>query len=200
MTDIPVLAAGQRRTLQLDSVAYTVRALTYAEHSGLQLARAEQRVASLEMINEALREAAEAAGRADLAEAVTAHEEAEDALSAFYAAAPPALDADGRALWLADHQAEHARLQADLLRTGRKRRLALEMFGDAAPLKKLREGTAAAMRDAALDLIVAGLIEIDGRPVRLDRDTAGDLPSPHVPALADAIGALLSPSADAAKN
>lgn len=200
MTDIPVLAAGQRRTLQLDGVAYTVRALTYAEHSALQLARAAQRVPGQEMVSEALRQAAEAAGRPDLAEAVTALEEAEDALSAFYAAAPPALDEEGRARWLAENAAEHARLQRDALRAGRKRRLALEMFGDAEPVAKLRDAMGAAMRAASLDMIVAGVIEIDGRPARLDHATAGDLPSPHVPALADAIAALLAPSTDAAKN
>lgn len=200
MTDLPVLAAGQRRALTLDGVAYTVRALTYAEHSALQLARAEQRAPSAELINDALRQAAEAAGRADLAEAITAHEDAEDALSAFYAAAPPALDEEGRRIWLAENAAEHARLQRDLLRLARKRRLALDLYEAAAPVQKLRAAMAQALRAAALDLIVAGLAEIDGQPARLDHAGAAALPSAHVTALAEAISALLSPGADAAKN
>ena len=200
MTDIPVLAAGQRRTLDLDGVTYTVRALTYAEHSALQLARAAQRVPSNEMVGEAVRLAADGAGRPDLAEAITAHEETEDALAAFYAAAPPSLDDAGRALWLAENQAEHARLQREALRAARKRRLALELFGEAEPVQMLRDTMVAAMRAAALDLIVAGVIEINGKPARLTHDTAGDLPSPHVPPLAEAISALLTPSIDAAKN
>lgn len=200
MTDTPVLAAGQRRTLTLDGTDYTVRALSYAEHSALQLARAAQRGPSNEALNDALRQAAEADGRHDLAEAITAQEDAEDALSAFYAAAPPALDDAGRALWLAEHHAEHARLQRDALRAGRKRRLALDLYGDAEPVRKLRAAMAAALRAAALDLVVAGLVEIGGKPVAVTAQVVDSLPSPHVSALANAISELLSPTGDAAKN
>ncbi len=200
MTDLPVLAAGQTRTLELDGTAYTVRALTYGEHTALQLARAAQPVPSTELINDALRQAAEAAGRPDLAEAITAQEEAEDALSALFASQPPALDAEGQARWLEEHAAELQSLRRAALGAARQRRLALERFGTAAPVADLRARAAEAMRAAALDLVTAGVVAIGGEPVRLTADQAADLPSAHIGALAEAISALLAPGADARKN
>lgn len=200
MTDIPVLAAGQTRTIVLDGTAYAIRALTYAEHAALQLARAAQPVPSPELINDALRQAAEAAGRADLAEAITAHEEAEDALSAIFAGAPPGADAEGQARWAAENAAELAALRRAALRAARQRRVALERFGGAEPVAALRAQAAAAMRAAALDLVAAGVAAIGGETVRLTADQVATLPSGHVTALAEAISGLLAPGLDARKN
>jgi hypothetical protein len=200
MTAIPVLAAGQTRALDLDGTVYTVRALTYAEHSALQVARAAQPIPSQEVINDALCQAAEAAGRPDLAEAVRAAEDAEDALSAFYAAQPPTLDEEGRARWAAEREADLRQMQRAALRAARQRRLALDLFAGDERLAALRARAAQAMRAAAQELVAAGLVAVDGQDRALTPEDAAALPSPHVAALAEAISALLSPTRDAAKN
>ena len=200
MTDLPVLVAGQRRDVLLDGTTYTIRALTYAEHSALQLARAARPAPSNEAISDALRQAAEQQGRADLAEALTAYDEAEDALAAFHAATPPALDAEGRARWLAEHREEMQALHRTMLRAARQRRRALELFGAAPQVAALRDQAAAALRAAALDIVAAGLVAIDGKAGALTQAQVAELPSAHVSALTDAIAELLAPRQDSAKN
>jgi len=198
--DVPVLSANQPRALVLDGVRYVVRALTYGEHAAMQVARAAQPVPSAELINDALRQAAEREGRADLAEAITAHEEAEDALSALYAARPPALDDAGLVAWSVENEPEIRAQQRALLAAGRRRRVAIERFGAAPEVAELRTAAAAAMRAATAELLCIGVVSIDGAPAALDAAAVGELPSAHVTALAQAISALLSPGQDAAKN
>lgn len=200
MSDLPVLRAGQRRELVLDGTRYAVRALSYAEHGALQLSAGARRAPSAEVINDALRRAAERAGRADLAEAIDQAEAAEDALSALFDSRPPRLDEEGQRAWHEANAPELRRVEEARLRAARRRRLAVEMFADAEEVAVLRAKAADALRGAALDLVVAGLLEVDGRPVTMTAETAGSLPAAHVGALAEAISEMLRPSQDAAKN
>lgn len=200
MTDLPVLTAGQTREIVLDGTRYTVRALTHGEHAALQLALAAQRVPSTELINDTLRRAAEAAGRPDLAEALTAEEEASDALQVFLAGSPPGLDDVGLAEWHAENAAELRRLRAAVLAAGRRARLAREMFGADPAAAELTARASRAVYASNQEMVAAGLAAIDGVPVSLGPDYVARLPSGHVHALSEAISRLLSPGRDAAKN
>jgi hypothetical protein len=200
MTDLPVLVAGQRRDVVLDGTTYTVRALTYGEASALQLARHARRPPSVDIINDALREAALAAGRADLAEAIAELDEAEDALAAHYAAAPPATDDEGLRRWRAETAAELSSLQRAAIRAQRKRRRALELYGATERLAELQRQADAALRAYALDLVAVGLCAIDGKQVTLDEAAVAALPSAHIPTLSAAVSELLAPTEDAGKN
>lgn len=200
MTDLPILRAGQLRHVQLDGVTYTLRALTYGEHADLQVTIGAVRPPGPQVIDDALHAAACAAGREDLAAAIVGCSDAQDALDAFYDAMPPLLDTAGRDQWLREREEEHRRLSAELRRAARRRQVALDLFGEAEGVAALRRKAADAIRIQAAATVAAGLVEIDGQPVKLDADGASDLPTAHVAALAQVVGEMLSPSRDAAKN
>lgn len=200
MTDTPILRAGQARNVAFDGVTYTIRALSYGEHADLQVARAERAIPGNDILDDALATAARAAGRDDLAAGIAELHAAEDELGAFYDAAPPILDEAGRVQYWTEKADDLRGLQRAVRVAGRKRRLALDLFGEAEGVKALRTRAAEALRAASIDLVMAGVTAVDGKPVRLDAAAAAALPSPHVAALSAAIGEMLAPSRDAAKN
>lgn len=199
-TTIPVLAAGQTRTLTLDGVDYVVRALTYAENAALQVARATFRVPSEAILDDAVIKACEAMQRPDLAAAIAEHEAADQALTDFFSSCPPSLDEEGRTRWLDENHAERVRIASRLGLAQRRRQLALDLTADHPRLVEMRQRTMDAMARGNLELVAQGLAEIGGEPCRLTPDQVGELPAGHVAALAEAVGALLSPSVDARKN
>jgi hypothetical protein len=200
MTETPVLTAGQTRDLLLDGTRYTIRALTHGQHAALQVALAAHRAPSTEMINDALRQVAEREGRPDLAEALTAEEEAGDALQVFRAAMPPALDEEGVTRWEAENAAELARLRSAVLAAARRARLAREAFAGAKEVADLTRRAAEALSVTDQLVAAAGLAAIDGRDVALTAGQVAALPSAHLVPIAQAVAALLTPSRDAAKN
>jgi hypothetical protein len=200
MTSLPILTAGQTRDIVLDGTRYTVRALTHGEHGALQLALAGVPMPSTELVNDEMRQVAETEGRPDLAEALTAEEEAGDALSVYNAGAPPETDAEGLRRWLEEHAEDLRRLRAAVLAARRKARLARERYRTHPAIQPLTARTAEAAEAHVQIVVAAGLSAIDGAPCALTREEVGRLPSGHVTALSEAVSALLSPSRDAAKN
>lgn len=200
MSDLPILTAGQTREVVLDGTRYTVRALTHGQHAALQVALAAQRAPSTELINDTLRQAAEAAGRPDLAEALVAEEEASDALHLHLAACPPGLDDAGQQAWHAENAAELRQLRQAVLTAARRARLAREIYGAEPAAARLTEQAAAAMFAQSRHLVAFGLVAIDGAPVTLAVEDVARLPAGHVNALAPVVSDLLTPGRDAAKN
>jgi hypothetical protein len=202
MTDtaIPVLVAGQTRDLTLDGTTYTVRALTYAENAALQVARAAFRAPSDALLDDVVRRACEEMQRPDLAAAIAEHEAADQALTDFFSSCPPSLDEEGRTRWFEENHAERVAIASRLGRAQRRRQIALDLTADHADLRAMRERVVEAMARGNLELVAAGLAAIDGKDIRLTPEEVAELPAPHVAALAEAVGALLSPSVDARKN
>lgn len=198
---VPVLAAGQVRELKLDGTAYVVRALTYAENAALQVARAAFRMPSDAMLDDAVARACEAMQRPDLVAAIAEHEAADQALTDFFSSCPPSLDEEGRTRWMDENHGDRVKIASRLGLAQRRRQLALDLTADQPALVAMRQRTAEALTAANLELVAAGLVSIDGGDARVLTVTeVGDLPAAHVAALAEAIGALLSPSVDARKN
>jgi hypothetical protein len=200
MTSLPILTAGQKRDIVLDGTRYTVRALSHGEHGALQLALAGVPMPSTELINDEMRQIAEAEGRADLADALIAEEEAGDALSVYTAGSPPDTDAEGLRRWLEEHAEDLRRLRAVVLSARRKARLARERYRTHPSLAPLTARVSDAAEAHVQMVVAAGLSAIDGAACALTREQVAQLPSSHVTALSEAVSALLSPSRDAAKN
>lgn len=200
MSDLPVLHAGQRRTLTLDGVAYTIRALTYGEMSALQLAHAARPRPPEAEVTEAMAAACRALEREDLAEALLEHEEAQDALSAHFADRPPEVDAEGCRRWDAEEAATTRQLRQRVLSLGRKRELAASLTAGDAGIVALRERMMAALHLDVLETVAAGLEAIGDKPGPFALDAIRALPSGHVTALCGDIRAMQAVSRDAAKN
>jgi len=198
--ETPVLVAGQTRDLTLDGVAYTVRALSFGAHARLQAQAAAWPAPSTALIDDALAAAAEEGGRPDLAEAIRGLAEADDLRRDFWASCPPHLDDEGRKVWLAENAAELRRIDREISAQVRKRGLALEKFGNAPGIAELRDRAATAVKGMTTRMVAAGIAGISGQPVDLTPAEVEALPSGHVAALAQAIGELLTPGTDAAKN
>lgn len=200
MSDLPVLHAGQRRTVTLDGVPYTIRALTYGEMSALQLAQAARPRPPEAEVTEATIAACRALSREDLAEALLEHEEAQDALSAHFADRPPEIDAEGCRRWDAEEAATTRQLRQRLLSLGRKRELAASLTAGDAGIVALRERMMAALHMDVLETVAAGLVEVAGKPFGASLDAIRALPAGHVTALCGDIRAMQAVSRDAAKN
>ena len=200
MSDLPVLHAGQRRTIALDGDAYTIRALTYGEMSALQLAQAARPRPPEAEVTEAMAEACRALGRDDLAEALVEHEEAQDALSAHYADRPPATDAEGCRRWDAEEAATTRDLRRRQLAFGRKRELAAALTSGDAGIVALRARMMEALHLDVLETVAAGLVIINGVDGPFALDAIRALPAGHVTTLCAEIRAMQAVSRDAAKN
>jgi hypothetical protein len=200
MSELPVLHAGQRRTVTLDGAAYTIRALTYGEMSALQLAQAARPRPPEAEVTEATAEACRALGREDLAEALAEHEEAADALSAHFADRPPEIDAEGCRRWDAEEAATTRDLRRRLLSLSRKRDLAQSLTAGAEGVGRLRERMMAALHMDVLETVAAGLEAIGDKAGPFALDDIRALPAGHVTALCGDIRALQAVSRDAAKN
>lgn len=192
MTDAPILAAGQTREVVLDGTRYILRAPTHRQHAQMQAALAGQRMPSTDYINARLVEAARGADCADLAEDLLAEGEARDALEAFQAGAPPALDEAGIAAWEATHAEELLRLRRAVLAAQRKGRVAREHLATCAAAREMQAQAAAAMEASQRHLVAAGL--------GIALDAVAEMNAGHVRVLADEVQRLLVPSRDAAKN
>lgn len=194
----PVLLAGQQQTLTLGRTAYTIRALTYGEMSSLLIEEGTAQVYQAEIL-EAQAEALRAQGREDLAAALEARADAQDALSALLAARPSTLDDEGVRRWEADHAEELQRLRRDAV--GRERLIGMAQAKsgrDPAVVALLRRNQEA-MTFRTLTMLRACVLAIDGVPMPEGWDPA-DLPVAHVGPLARAVQTMQAPVEDAAKN
>lgn len=200
LNNTPVLAAGQVRTVTLDGVVYILRALTHGEHVALQAAGRAVRAPSNDLIEEMVREAAIAAGREDLAQAILDCQDAQDRLAAHFAAMPPSLDAEGQARWRAEHLAEQQAIERPLFSAQRKRRLAMELYAREGAVARLLAEAEDAQVANVRHLIALALVRIGNQTGPFTAEQVAELPSAHVQQLAMAASELLHVSADAAKN
>jgi hypothetical protein len=196
----PILVAGQTREVTLDGVAYTLRAPSYGEHSAIDVDLAATPAPSPEVIDDALITAAEAAGRADLVEAIRALPEARDTLADFYASCPPSLDDEGRRRWLDENRAALREIERARHALESKRKVALEIFADTPGIAELRRRADVAVHRRMALIVAAGIHQVDGQRVMLALPDVQALPSGHVRILFEAVSALMVPELDAAKN
>jgi hypothetical protein len=198
--EIPVLVAGQRRRLTLDGVAYTVRALSYAEHSALLVEAAAAMPPSQADLEDALADLAEQAGRADLVAGIAALREAQDRAVALVAATPPALDSEGQVRWAMETKAERMAAEMEYRPAARIYDRALREFAGHERIVAMRRAMMDGERMAAVRLVAAALDGVGDKADVFSAEQVGMLPSGHVAALAKVAAELLAPGMDAAKN
>lgn len=200
MSDHPILTAGQVREEVLDGVRYTLRALTYADVSALQVAALHRPRPSEAVLGDAVARACEARSRPDLAQAVARHDAAQDAIGALYFTRPSSADAAGEAQWLKERGADLEAAQRALLAAERQRTVALHLAHDDPEVAALRMQMVQFIQGDALGLVGMGVTAIDGATWPATEAAAEALPAAHVAHLARLLRDMNTPGESAVKN
>ncbi|MBU8543996.1 MULTISPECIES: hypothetical protein [Roseomonadaceae] len=196
----PILAAGQTREVPLGGTSYTLRALTHAQVSSMQMAALAMPRPGEAVVSDAMRAACEARGKAELASAFAEHDAAQDALSALFFTRPSLADAAGLAEWTAQNAAELRAAQRAVLAAERRRGMAVYAAEGDAEVIRLRQELIDAVQFETACMVSAGVIAIDGKEIKMTVDEAGLMPAGHVAGLVAVLREMAQPNGDAVKN
>lgn len=196
--EVVVTGAGLERTVEIDGARYVLRAPSFGD-LGAMLAAQGAPAPSAALIRDAMREYLLTEDREDMAAALAAVEDAEDALAVYWAGQPPALDAEGVAHWRSETAPERAQLEAEMTRAIRRAMRAEAVAEGSSRVQELRRRQQTAQIDAARSHVALCLALVPPGD-RVADDVVDALPAPHVLALSVVAQALMRPGAEARKN